>query len=104
MAQFDPLEFGYYLFGNVEGFSHYQKEILQEKINMVDIIELVHCIKVDTWAMVIKPHNLKQFLPTLSIFSDDITLFIGKIKNDFDFRFIMSKIVKDPKILIQMGA
>lgn len=104
MAQFDPLEFGYFLCNNREGFVHYKKEILQEKINMVDVIELVYCTKVDTWAMVIQPDNLKQFSPDFSIFQYDITLFIGKIKNDFDFRFIMSKIVKDPKILIQMGA
>lgn len=105
MAKFDPLEFGYYLYSDNNEILNYQKEIVQQDVTMIDVMELVHFTKPDAWAIVIKVDNLKQFIPNIYMLdANHMTLFMGKIKNDFDFRFLISKIIKDPQILIQMGA
>lgn len=105
MAKFDPLEFNYELAENKEGVCHFQKVIDKENGPFTDIIELSYWSKPDRWVIFIKTSNLKKFLPPdTNIFQDiPICLFIGELKSDFDFRFIMTKICKDPTLLIQMG-
>lgn len=104
MAKFDPKEFNYELYGNTDGVLHYQKNIDTDKPSFIDVIELAYYSKVDSWAMIVKSENMRQFVPDIDFSDGDIfSLFIGKIKNDFDFRFIMNKIVKDPKAIVQMG-
>lgn len=106
MPKFDPLEFDYELVHREDGVLHFQKIILKKDCVFTDIVELSYWSKPDRWVMFVKAANLKQFLPEdTKLYEDNpITLFVGELKNDFDYRFIMSKIAKDPKLLIQMGA
>lgn len=106
MPKFNPAEFGYELVHEEDAVLHFQKIILKKDCVFTDIIELSYLSKLDRWILFIKTANLKQFLPdTTDLIQDNpITLFIGELKNDFDFRFIISKIIKEPKLLIQMGS
>lgn len=107
MAKFNPIEFGYELVSKDEdaGTFHYQKIRLTKVSVMTDILELVYWSKQNTWILFVEMLNLKSFLPNTDI-SDEhhiISLFIGRIKNDMNFRFIMNNITKDPKVLVQLG-
>lgn len=103
MAKFDPTEFSYELAGKQDGIFHFQKSIEKKELLITDIFELAFWSKENTWVMFVEAANLKQFLPqVLAVENSKITLFVGEIKNDFDFRFLMAKISKNPKLLLQL--
>lgn len=106
MATFDPLEYNYELVSKQDGVYHFQKKITTEKCVFTDIIELNYWSKQKTWIIFIDFLNLKQFMESEMQLDIDskLTLFVGEIKNDFDFQFLMKRIVIDPQILIQLGS
>lgn len=105
MAKFDPLIYNYELIDKQEGVYHFQKILLKENCVVTDIIELAYWSKQDIWVIYLETINLKQFLPKDTTIEEcKMPLFIGEIKNDFDYQFQMKRICMDPKILIQMGA
>lgn len=106
MAKFDPLAFNYELVSEESGIFHFQKIILKEDCVLTDIIELSYWSDQKCWVIFLEMINLKQFLPNHDIpdESHPISLFIGEIRSDFDFRFIMNKIVKDAQIIIKLGS
>lgn len=103
MSDFNPKEFDYKLVSDVDDILHYQKSITENPI-FIDIMELAFYKEVNTWSILIRTFNLKQFLPDIYFDEDEcITLFVGQLKSEFDFRMIMSKIVKDPNVIVKMG-
>lgn len=103
-AKFDPLQYNYELVSKSDGVCHFQKIISKEPL-VKDIIELSYWSKQDTWVIFIEAINLKQFLPPgLEIGESKIPLFVGDLKKDFDFGFIIKRVAKDPELLIQLGA
>ena len=107
MGKFNPLDFGYELVrtDDAEGVFHYQKIQVKKASVMTDVLELAYWNKQNAWVLFIELMNLKQFLPKYNI-SDEhhrISLFMGRIKSNQDFRFVMNKIIKDPSVIAQMG-
>lgn len=103
MAKFDPTEFNYELVGERDGIFHFQKSIEKKELLITDIFELAFWSKEDTWVIFIETINLKQFLPQiLAIENNKVYLFVGTIKNDFDFRFLMARSSKNAKLLLQL--
>lgn len=103
MGKFYPIKFNYHLVEDNETVLHYQKNIEVLNPEFKDIIELVYHKEADYWTMIVRPHNLKHFLPDITF--DDIffILFAGRITSDFDFEFIFSRIIKKPEHLILIG-
>lgn len=105
MAKFDPIEFNYELVGEQDGIVHFQKVIEKNNLRITDIFELAFFSKENAWMIFIETNNLKQFLPEiLDIENTKVSLFSGELKNDYDFRFIMTKITKNPKLLLQLSS
>ena len=103
MAKFDPTEFNYELVSQLDGICHFQKTIDKKELLITDIFELAFWSKDNTWVIFIETINLKQFLPEiLAIENSKVYLFVGTIKKEFDFRLIMSKISRNPKLLLQL--
>lgn len=104
---FDPIEYNYELADKspTDGVFIFQK-IIKKECMITDIIEIAYWSRQKSWCIYIMTDNLKQFLPGKKIFEDNrvISLFIGEIKNDFDYQFIMKRIITDPEILIQIGS
>lgn len=105
MSIFFPSDFGYELqAGDHEMALHYQKKINSETPDFIDIIEMAFYKKPKTWVLFIRSENIKQFFTEIEFENGQIySLFIGTILSDFDFRFIMTKICKDPNTIIQVG-
>lgn len=105
--QFDPIEYNYELVheSKADKVFHFQKKITKLKLPFNDIIELSLWSKQNIWLIFVSAQNLKPFLLPDEYVDEDrkIPLFIGEIKNDFDYQFIMKRIITDPKILIQLG-
>lgn len=103
MAKFDPLQYNYELVPSSEDVFHFQKIISKQKCVFTDIIELAYWSKYNCWTIFIETTNLKQFLPqVLAVENNKIYLFVGEIKNDFDFQFQMKRISMDPNLLIRL--
>lgn len=102
MPRFNPLDFDYELISDNE-IDHYQKKI-KEKSPIV-IYELGYFKKENIWIIFIESTNLNQYLPEEKRISETfkITIYAGKIKSNYDFRFLMNKIVKKPEVIIQLG-
>lgn len=109
MGKFNPIDFKYELVheSKEDGVFHYQKIQLKEASVMTDVLELAYWSKQNTWVLFIEQMNLKQFLPKTYYISDEhhiINLYVGKIKNNMNFRFLTNNITKDPQVLVQMGS
>lgn len=105
---FDPLEYNYELANQspADGVFHFQKKITKLKLQFNDLIELSFWSKQNMWFIFISSPNLKPYLLPDQYVDEDrkIPLFIGEIKNDFDYQFLMKRIITDPKLLIQLGS
>lgn len=104
--RFDPLEYNYRLVNNIEEAFNFQRIISKEDCNMADIVEIAFWKKQKIWILFIESINLNQFLPENKQIHESykISLFAGEIKSAFEYELIMKRIVKDPEILIQLGA
>lgn len=103
--EFDPLEYNYELVHKEDGVFHFQKSTIQKDCIITDIIELAYWSKQKTWIIFIECINLKPFFKQAPHYDENfkISLFVGEIKNDFDFQLLMKRICIDPEILIQLG-
>lgn len=105
---FDPIEYNYELADKSpeDGVFVFQKIIQKKQCVITDIIEIAYWSKQKYWCVYVMTDNLKQFLKGKTPFEDNrpISLFIGEIKNDFDYQFLMKRIITDPEILIQIGS
>lgn len=105
---FDPLEYNYELVEQYqeEGVYHFQKILVKTDRVITDIIELAYWSKQKTWVIFIEARNLKPFFKGAPAYDESLKcpLFVGEIKNDFDYQFQMKRICLDPKILIQLGS
>jgi len=104
MPKFNPDQFDYEKISDEEDVACYQKIIIKKDVVFTDLIELIYWKKANIWMMIIKSENLKRLSPEFrSLETEMICLFMGTIKREYDFRFLMKKIVKDPKVIAQMG-
>lgn len=103
MAKFNPLDFKYELVQDDEDSLLYQKKIISEESVFTDLIELGYFKKANVWGLFITGSNLKSYLPSYKEIPN-ISLYIGKIKNNMNFRFLLNNICKDPKVIIQLGS
>lgn len=103
MGKFNPLDFKYELAHEEHDHLLYQKIIIKEESLFTDLIELGYFKNSNTWALFITGSNLKPYLPAYKEIPN-ISLFIGKIKNNMNFRFLLNNICKDPKVIIQLGS
>ena len=105
--QFDPLEYNYELVheSKADGVFHFQKKITKQKLQFNDIMELSFWSKQKIWVIFVSSQNLKPYLRPDEYVDEDrkVPLFIGEIINDFDYQFLMKRIIMEPKILIQLG-
>lgn len=102
--EFNPENFDYKLVSAQDDVIHYRKISYDEEITFLKKIEIQYWRKADTWIIFIQSENIKQFILDFDTEPQKIVLFIGEIKNDFDFRFIMAKIVKDPRKIAMLGS
>lgn len=104
--RFDPLEYNYRLTCDIEEAFNFQRIISNNDLSITDIIELAFWKKQKIWVMFIESLNLNEFLPEASHVKESykIYLFAGEIKSAFEYELIIKRIVKDPEILIQLGA
>lgn len=104
MAKFLPETFDYEIQGDSDEALHYQKFKIMEPPMFLDVIELAYHKKIETWIIFVRSENMKQFVRDIEFPQGEIySLFIGTILSDFDFRFIITKICKDPNAIVQMG-
>lgn len=108
--EFNPNDFSYDITseqGDVLLFQKiiigYAKEKFLREIKLLDFIELQYWNKPEIWCIFIEAENLKRFIPYFDGVQK-LVLFVGEINNDFDFRFIMAKIVKDPEKIAMLGS
>lgn len=103
MSNFNPLDFDYELISNEEGIAHYHKRLYANK--PLVIYELAHYRTENIWLIFIESTNLNQYLPKDKHIAETykINLYAGKIKNNYDFRFLMNKIVKRPDMIAKLG-
>lgn len=105
MAEFDPLAYNYELINQDDGVFHFQKIIVKNDCVFTDIIELAYWSRQKIWVIFVEACNLKQFLPEgLDISENKISLFVGELRNDFDYQLITKRMAKDPKLIIQLGS
>lgn len=104
--EFDPLEYNYELVHDQDGIFHFQKATIKKDAIITDIIELAFWSKQNIWIIFIEAINLKPFFKGAPSYDENlkITLFIGEIKNDFDYQLLTKRICTDPKVLIQLGS
>lgn len=104
MPKFNPNDFDYHIVRDEENIIHYQRKNVPEQLAIIDVLEFGYYKKENIWQLFIEVQNLKQFLPIQFHMMETykIHLFIGRIKNNQDFRFLKNKILKDPKLLIQI--
>lgn len=105
---FDPLEYNYELVqeSKEDGVFHFQKILLKQDRVLTDIVEMAYWSKQKTWMIFIEAINLKPFYKGSLVYDEDLKvfLFIGEIKNDFDYQLLMKRICLNPEILIQLGS
>lgn len=104
--KFDPLEYNYQVVADMPEAINYQRTISAKDCSITDIIELAFWKQQNIWVLFIESINLNQFLPASSQIEESykIPLFVGQFKSAFEYELVMKRIVKDPKIIIQLGA
>lgn len=104
---FNPAEYNYEVVheSKEDGVFHFQNKIRKLKLQFTDLIELSFWSKQNIWLIFVSSQNLKPYLRPDEYVDEDrkIPLFIGEIKNDFDYQFLMKRIIINPQKLMQIG-
>lgn len=56
----------------------------------------------DSWIILMEAEALQKHLPP-KLQAENVTLFVGKIDTDEDFKWIMDKIIIDPAVIVKLN-
>lgn len=104
MGKFNPENFGFSIANDYDDCTIYCELWVEGKTLFINkcALTLNYYKNENAWIILMEAEALQKHLPP-KVEAQNVTLFVGKIETDEDFKLILEKIIMDPKLIVKLN-